>query len=298
MLLDSTHRKWADFTLVLFVASVAAYVPYAHHELNGASGGTRPGLAYGIAGSVCIVFAAIFGIRKKMRAWRIGRTEKWLKAHLWLGLLAGPLILLHAGFHGGGAVTVATLILLAVVIVSGIVGIIIQNYVPRNLMTRVPFETVFSQLDHVGGQLLIEADKLVTKVAGPIPELATAAAKAAPAPAAAKPAATAVVDPNAPAKPIKEFYLGEVRRFLADGRSGMLSSSANTRAAFDRLRTLVPPTLEGTVADLEEICEERRQLELQRKMHRLLHGWILVHAPLAYALVVLGAVHAVMALRY
>ena len=33
-------------------------------------------------------------------------------------------------------------------------------------------------------------------------------------------------------------------------------------------------------------------------MHRLLHGWLLVHIPLSYALILLGAIHAVMALRY
>jgi hypothetical protein len=33
-------------------------------------------------------------------------------------------------------------------------------------------------------------------------------------------------------------------------------------------------------------------------MHRLLHGWLLVHVPLSYAVLLLGAIHAVVALRY
>ena len=65
-----------------------------------------------------------------------------------------------------------------------------------------------------------------------------------------------------------------------------------------QLRTLVPPALHATLDDLENICEEERQLTLQRQMHMWLHGWLLLHIPLSLALILLGAVHAVMALRY
>jgi hypothetical protein len=50
--------------------------------------------------------------------------------------------------------------------------------------------------------------------------------------------------------------------------------------------------------DLENICEEERQLTLQSQLHVWLHGWLLLHIPLSLALILLGAVHAVMALRY
>ena len=44
--------------------------------------------------------------------------------------------------------------------------------------------------------------------------------------------------------------------------------------------------------------EEKRQLDRQSRLHKVLHGWLLVHIPLSYALLLLGAVHAVMALRF
>jgi hypothetical protein len=50
--------------------------------------------------------------------------------------------------------------------------------------------------------------------------------------------------------------------------------------------------------DLEVMCEERRQLARQRRLHRWLHGWLLVHVPLSYALLLLSAVHAFQSLRY
>jgi hypothetical protein len=67
---------------------------------------------------------------------------------------------------------------------------------------------------------------------------------------------------------------------------------------FDRVRTLVPASLSDTVDGLADICEERRQLRVQARLHHVLHGWLLVHVPLTAALMVLSVVHAVLALRY
>jgi len=39
-------------------------------------------------------------------------------------------------------------------------------------------------------------------------------------------------------------------------------------------------------------------LTRQARLHRWLHAWLLVHVPLSIALILLGAVHAVVALRY
>jgi len=67
---------------------------------------------------------------------------------------------------------------------------------------------------------------------------------------------------------------------------------------FQQLRLLLPPNLHSTADDLENICEEKREIDQQARYHRILHGWLLVHIPFSYALLLLGAVHAVMALRY
>jgi len=64
------------------------------------------------------------------------------------------------------------------------------------------------------------------------------------------------------------------------------------------VRPLMPPKLQESFHDLEIVCEERRQLLSQKKLHRWLHGWLLVHVPLSYAILVLGAAHAVGAVRF
>ena len=37
---------------------------------------------------------------------------------------------------------------------------------------------------------------------------------------------------------------------------------------------------------------------LESRLHKVLHGWLLVHIPLCYAVLLLGAVHAVVALKF
>ena len=58
--------------------------------------------------------------RKHFRVWRIGMVKTWLRAHIWLGLLTVPLILLHSGFTWGGQLTTILAWLFIIVIASGI----------------------------------------------------------------------------------------------------------------------------------------------------------------------------------
>jgi hypothetical protein len=93
--------------------------------------------------------------------------------------------------------------------------------------------------------------------------------------------------------------MAELRPYLEHPkRSLRLGEAGRAKSSFTAIRTLVPSSAHATIADLEDICEEARQLSLQERMHRWLHGWLLVHIPLSLALILLGAVHAVMALRY
>jgi hypothetical protein len=99
--------------------------------------------------------------------------------------------------------------------------------------------------------------------------------------------------------PLREFYLQEMRAFVEKpSPAHMLAAAQAASGRFERLRALLPPAFHAAVADLENICEEERQLMRQERMHAVLHGWLLVHVPLSLALLVLAVVHIVVALRY
>ena len=94
------------------------------------------GLAFGGVAAAFLLFAALLGIRKRLRTWHLGRMESWLKGHVWLGLLTLPLVLFHSGFHVGGALTTVLMVLLVTTIATGVYGLVVQRLVPRTLLVR------------------------------------------------------------------------------------------------------------------------------------------------------------------
>src|SRR6185369_10176110 len=165
MRIDRTHQPWMIGAIVMFIAATIVYVVYALQTPGGPRGGTAIGLAFGIAGYAVMLFEGLLGARKKVPVWRLGRASTWMRGHLWLGLLTLPLILFHAGFAFRGALTAVLMVLLVIVVASGILGAILQHYLPRAITTRVPMETIYEEIPHVRAQLREEAEQLVGALA-------------------------------------------------------------------------------------------------------------------------------------
>ncbi|HEX5442313.1 MAG TPA: hypothetical protein VFW87_00730, partial [Pirellulales bacterium] len=126
-------------------------------------------LIFGIVGSVLMIYAGLISARKKAPTWRIGSAQTWLRGHLWLGSLSIPLILFHAGFRWGGPVEQALLAVLAAIVASGVFGLLLQQFLPRQMTSRVPLETFYAQVPHVCRVLEVEADVAVARLCGPLP---------------------------------------------------------------------------------------------------------------------------------
>ncbi|MBX3470919.1 MAG: hypothetical protein KF878_28970 [Planctomycetes bacterium] len=297
MLIDRTHRGWIWATALLTLIACAAYVPYhLHGPLSGPRGSTWQGLVYGGVATVIILFAGAIGLRRKVRARGLGRAEAWLKGHIWLGLLAYVLVYLHAGFRLGGALTIVLMVLFTAVVVSGVYGLIVQLVVPRLMTAQLPHETLHEQAPLYASRLREEAARAVTEVCGALrPEPEPAAAGAGAAPAGRR--AGRVVEALEGSEPLKEFFLQELDGYLESGR-GRLATAGARRAVFGHVRALSGPGVHPTLEVLEGLCEERRRLAEQVRLHGWLHGWLLVHLPLAAALILLTVVHAVASLYY
>ena len=305
MRIDETHRKWFIGSLAGLVIAAVAYVPYSH-SAEGASGGTVGGLIYGSVASAFMLFAGLLGARKKVPIWRVGRAQAWMRGHLWLGFLSFPLIFFHSGFRFGTGLTKGLMWLFVVVFVSGIVGAILQHFMPRVETQRIPLETIYEQIGRVRSQLVAEAqtliDEAVTALAGNVSQ-ATAEQRAESASAGTMGGLTVAsgldVDEEASVE-LKEFFRREMKPYIGEGgsRHMALADRNRSRNMFQQLRLLLPPNLHPSIDDLENICEEKRQLDQQAQYHRILHAWLLIHIPASYALLLLGTVHAVMALRY
>ncbi|MGA8011444.1 MAG: hypothetical protein WB949_03365 [Candidatus Acidiferrales bacterium] len=275
MRIDHTHRKWLAASLIIFGLATAVYIPYAVHSPSGPSGGSAIGLTFGIVGSAFMVFSGLLAGRKKVPVWRLGRAQTWMRGHLWLGLLSLPIIFFHAGFRFGGPLTSVLMVLVIIVVASGIFGAILQHYVPNIMTAQVPSETIFEQIDHVRAQFVSDADELI---------------------AATEAAATG----EEGVAPLSSFYQREMRPFLQSSgvRHQLLSNRDRAHSTFEGLRMLLPAEAQEATKRLEQICEEERQLRRQSLLHHWLHGWLMLHIPLSFALLLLGCVHAITALRY
>jgi hypothetical protein len=312
--IDKTQRGWAIASLVVVVVFTAVYVAYAAHAPEGPRGGSALGLTFGVIGFAFMIFAALLGARKRVPTWRIGRAQAWMRGHLWLGLLSLPVIFFHGGFHFGGTLTSVLMWLLIITVVSGLLGAALQHYVPRVMTTDVKLETIYDEIGNVRKLLREEADRAVETVCGPLgigksasEEVLRAGGLSAARSMSAMSsggvvaaAAETVVLSEEERAPLRKFYLSEMRPFLEQPklRGSRLGDADKAQGAFSGLRTLLPQAAQASLQDLEDICDEARQLVRQEQLHHLLHGWLLVHIPLSLALILLGAVHAVMALRY
>src|ERR1700721_3087691 len=112
MRIDSTHKPWLWISIATVALSAGAYI-----------------------------VSALLSVRKRFPIWRIGRARIWMKAHLWLGFLALPLVLFHAAFHARGLLAAVLMLLTVVVVVSGIFGAWLQHTLPSRMFREVPYET-------------------------------------------------------------------------------------------------------------------------------------------------------------
>ena len=325
MLLDRSHRPWAIASAAILVVSLAIYIPYALTAPQGPRGGSPIGLFFGVLGFAFMLFAALLGARKRVPTWRLGRAQAWMRGHLWLGLLALPLILLHSGFHFGGPLTQVLMWLLIFTVASGLYGALLQNYLPRIMTADVPLETIYAEISSVRHALHEEATRSIESLCGPLgaakhsqndaqraggfTALRPISASAAPlrtspsisagASAAVAAAPEIVRLTEEQSAPLRRFYFAELQPFLDHPKRRTRLAAANrARSAFAALETFLPPAAHPALVDLEAICDEARQLARQERLHHWLHAWLLVHIPISLALILLGAIHAVMALRY
>lgn len=102
---------------------------------------------------------------------------------------------------------------------------------------------------------------------------------------------------------LKGYYLEKIRPFFEDrpdhASRVRFRSLEDIQNCFDHFRKFLPQgSFHKVCDDLGVLCEERRQLLIQEKLHRRLHGWLALHVPVSIALIVLTLYHAVIALRY
>ena len=309
MILDRRHIPWAliflgatgvagAFYLVAFHPSWLPF-PFELPRLlrdapsdRNTVGGTGLGLVYGTLAFLIFLFGSALSIRRKKRLWRIGDVQLWLRAHIWLTFFTIPLVLFHCGFKAGGPHTTLLLVIYAIVMLSGIFGLIMQQFVPRMMKERLPNEVVYEQIPHIRERLFESALELRSEVR----------AHERDAPAATESGGATTVAKDVSANTIGDFMDSECLPYLRARRSRArrmrLADARTSSDMFRLLRVNATDELRDRVDEMEQWCNDRREMDLQMKLHHWLHGWLLLHVPFSFALLVMTVWHIYIVFTY
>jgi hypothetical protein len=278
VLIDSTHKRWLISTAALALAATAFYLWRFDATPGGLTGGSLVGLWYGIVGSLLMIYAGLLSFLRRIPSWWwIGPRQTWLRGHIWMGLLSGLFILYHSGFRWGGPLELVLWVVLLCILITGVLGLVLQHVLPHILTTRISSEAPVEQIPHLCAGLRQRADDL----------MATARADK-------------KLEENVKVE-LGTFFEREVRPFLSArfDSSSALADALHSEVVFARVRSLPGmAAVKEALDQLETYCDERRQLGEQERLHRWLHIWLLVHVPLSIVLLVFGLTHAVASLYY
>jgi hypothetical protein len=329
------HLPWFAFILVVSALSIYWYSAIVEgtsweHRPSGSGGGslyTSAPFLFGVAGGSICLFEFLLWPRKRWRVLRLGRTKVWMRAHIWLGLLAVPLLILHSSFYFRNLEANLLLLLFVIVILSGIWGLIMQQFIPQRMIDEVPAETIFSQIGHISNLLLEEADRLVIATCGPqvaeegepSPHVVAAQEEEAMIEAAAAGQHFTVgavrtiggvqgkvlqsrspLQPVPNSEPLREFFNLHAAPYLKEGAASKspLASVGQSQVIFNDLRLRLDTAAHEAVDALENLCDQRRQFDHQANLHWWLHNWLWVHLPLSLALIVFMFIHIWRTLQY
>jgi hypothetical protein len=323
---DSLHRTWLVLVLLATLAAASWYGWTWRESGRLPGGGSLPGLVLGtLAGLICLFETALvvrktslLRTRRTILGIPLGTARQWMAAHLWLGLLSVPLVAMHAGFAFGGTLSWLLAWSFILVIASGVVGLVLQNVLPRLLTDTVPEETIYSQIEEIGRQFAVDAVRLAELYGGPAPpgrwehlqrhtEKETAAAAGEVVAGAPRTVGTLVARARHPQVEIAATNRSpELHRaleecvvdFLLTGQSTRLTTTQRIDWYFEDLERRVRPEARPAVEQIRSLCQRRRQLNVQKAFHFWLHSWLSIHLPLSVALLWLLAAHVIGALVY
>lgn len=256
---------------LLLLALTATFIPYARSEFP--HGGSTMGIAYGIAGYLLILLLAYFGIRKRSYRSTFGTLEQWLQSHIYLGVLVMVILLFHAGGRYNDKVAVATLILVAIVVASGILGAILYVTVPR-MLTEVESNLTVPELSEQLNQLARNMARIASARSAPFQRIFEELLRES--------------EPGA---------LAGWRLLLAFGRR-----KKQDQGDWARLIALVPKEEQEELRQMLVVSRQRKELLLrlvyQQRYKNVLEFWLYIHVPFTVALLVMSVVHIVAVFYY
>lgn len=216
---------------------------------------------------------AFFGIRKRWYRSTFGTVEQWMQSHIYLGVLVMVILIFHAGGRFNDKVAVATLILVAIVVASGVLGAILYVTVPR-MLTEVESNLTVGEISEQLNQLAKQMARIASGRSAPFQRIYNQ-----------------LIREDAPG------WLAGWRLLFRRMRRG------NARTAdWTNLLALVQKDEQEQIRQLLVVSRQRKELLIrliyQQRYKNVLESWLYIHVPFTILLLVFAIVHVAAAFYY
>jgi len=224
--------------------------------------GRAGGLLFGTIAALLFFKDAVYPLRRQLMARPLGTAQRWLQLHIYGGVFGLVCVLIHVGFAWPrGAMGLGLLGLSMWTILTGLLGVLLQKWVPVVVRTYLQVEALASRIPELTARLAVEADHLMS---GGSPALVSA-------------------------------YQAEIRPALQRPTPAW-GYVFNAQAGRTRLVPALD-TLERGAADhermrdLRAIVMQKAELDVHLSLQRALRAWLVLHVPPAIVLIGLLTVH-------
>ena len=218
-----------------------------------------------------IAFLTVYNMRKKLSMLPIGSSAGWLQFHLYVGLLSVFLFAEHLDWslpNGGLEWTLA--LLFTAVVTSGVLGVYLSRRLPKDL-TRRGEEVIFERISMFRQELHQRAEETVLKAAT-----------------------------DTGSSTLADYYTSRLATFFRGPRNYFKHVLRIGRPLFGltndiRSQYRYLNDKEREYADrLLALVEKKDELDFHYALQATLKGWLFLHVPLTYSLIIVAVLHIVL----
>lgn len=264
------RRRWRNLSITIVIMAVILFIHRAYdislHQEKFLTG-------WLLLGGVLLL--TLYNSRKKLTMVPLGSNAAWLQFHIYLGLITVAVFGMHIGWRVPNGWLEGVLALLFVLVAgSGVAGLYLSRRFSR-LLTRRGEEVIFERIPTFIAELRQEAEKCVLS-------------------AAAETGSSTLADHYT--RHLADFF-GGPRNYFSHviSSSRTLFSLINEIANMERYLNDKEREFSGR---LRELVEKKDELDYHHALQMTLKGWLFVHVPLTYGMLVIALLHLVLAYAF
>lgn len=277
----SLFKKWRNSSSGARVFVIAVIICGLVYLANAIWFEIRPsnvwGLSYGTVAAILMVGAALLALRRRMTRFALGNGlgngRVWLQFHLYGGALFLLLTFMHSGFHQPRGILTWWLWFLSIyVTASGVIGVLLQKWIPKILTSGLAIEVVYERIP----ELIREINEK----------------------------ANALTQTCAPQSGVRDFYKNNVALALVAPRPRLIycfditgGIQARLRR-FEYVRRLLASDEKEKLNQLEAFYKTKLEIDAHYTLQRILRWWLYTHVPVSLVLLILLGLHLFAVLYY